>query len=322
MRVCWLLAAAACGATPIQPPSSEPPQPRPLAEVLVREIGAGGSVAIIGGPNVRAVSSDGARQRVLVTEPAPWVLVDPRTEVVWFGNADATEIRAIDLEATAIKVETVVVGLPPPDHVQMVGPVLYGISYVDPAQRDEPRGMWFMMREVSLGDSMAAARVTLLIDTTPELSGSSGYVDDQDWDTAVGRATILGKAFLHRLLARPDHRHRETAAETRVDVDTRECEEPASCGVAQTIPGTSFVNVVVGTATGDVHHVWHKLYDTRTKRFIEADWGSWLQNTWVAPDRSGFLRNGTIIRFDRGPVSTGDGSLGGGWLGGGVWYGL
>src|SRR5579862_8028451 len=123
--------------------TAAPPANETLGAQLERVVGQGRSVAIVPGTvGLRAISSDGARQRLLVPGPTSWAVVDPRAEVVWFGSGDETQIRAIDLEARAADppaVETVVTGLPDSNSVSMVGAVIYGVMYVsqDPG---EPRG--------------------------------------------------------------------------------------------------------------------------------------------------------------------------------------
>lgn len=325
---------AGCGGASVRPAPANhaPTAPESLAAALTREIGDGRSVAIVAGSaGLRALSSDGARQRTLVTGSPAWALIDPRSEVVWFGNDDATQIRAIDLEAAAdrpIAVHTVATHVPSGNRVAMVGAPMYDVIY--PSQEPGLSGgeAWFSGAHFSTGDSfdMAHARVELIIAPVPSLSGSSGYMQDQDWEAEFKGAAVADQAFLATVLARPDHQTPDLArpAETKVaGVDPGNCEEPGDCGKAEPIAGTHYWRVLVGTATGDIHHVAYQLYDAGAKKLLAPEWATWLDRAWVAPDRSAFVVGGVIVRFDTGPIvatPADQGGLGGGWLGGGTFY--
>jgi hypothetical protein len=292
-------------------------------------------VAIVGGAaGVRAISSDGARQRTLVDGPAAWVLVDHRSDVVWFGSADTTEIRAIDLDAPAtapIEVHTVVTGLPDGDRVAMVGPPRYEVLYPSSEPGISEGEAWFSATRFATGVSwdMNLASVQLGVSAEPAIAADSGYVRDEAWDAEAGKATIGDRAFLAALLARPD---RTPAAEprppeTRVDgIDPANSEEPADCGKAEPIAGTHFWRVMTTNVMGDVRHITWQLYDVDAHRLLEPEWATWLQGGWIAPDHRAFVAGGVIVRLDGsapGPVAAtpvDDGGLGGGWLGGGTLY--
>ena len=188
-----------------------PPANETLAAQLERAVGQGRSVAIVpGSAGLRAISSDGARQRLLAAGPASWAVVDPRAEVVWFGSGDETQIRAIDLEAPAQDppaVETIVTGLPDGNHVSMVGAVIYGVEYVS-QEPGEPRGEAMMTAEqYATGSSMNMARthLSLVLEATPSVEGATGYEESPDWVAAVKKAAIPGRAFLADVLARKSH---------------------------------------------------------------------------------------------------------------------
>lgn len=303
-----------------------------LAAALIREVGEGRSVAIIAGhTGVRALSSDGARQRMLVAGETAWALIDPRSEVVWFGNADATEIRAIDLEAAAaqpIVVHTIATHVPSGDRVAMVGAPMYDVVYPSQEPGISEGEAWFSGAHFSTGSpfNMARARVQLEIGPAPALSGASGYVQDEDWEAEFKSAVVVDRGFLATVLARADHQPPEPArpAETKAaGVDPANCEEPDDCGDAEPIAGTHYWRVLVGTATGDIRHIAYQLYDADTRQLLTPEWATWLDGAWVAPDRSAFVVGGVIVRFDGGPIAatpTDGGGLGGGWLGGGTFY--
>ena len=303
-----------------------------LAAALIREVGDGRSVAIVAGhAGVRALSSDGARQRLLVAGETTWALIDPRSEVVWFGNADATEIRAFDLEAAAaqpIAVHTVATHVPSGNRVAMVGAPMYDVVYPSQEPGISEGEAWFSGAHFSTGSpfNMARARVRLEIGPAPSLSGASGYMQEEDWEAEFKSAVVTDRAFLATVLARTDHQTPEPArpAETKLaGVDLANCEEPDDCGKAEPIAGTHYWRVLVGTASGDIFHVAYQLYDADGKQLLTPEWATWLDGAWVAPDRSAFLVSGVIVRFDSGPIAatpTDDGGLGGGWLGGGTFY--
>lgn len=303
-----------------------------LADALASEVGAGRSVAIVGGTDgVRAVSSDGARTRTLVAGPVSWLVVDQRGDVAWFGSPDTTEIRAIDLDAPAaapIEVHTVVTGLPDGNRVSMVGPTRYEILYPERGPDESEGEAWMTAPTFSTSSpwDMNRASIGLGIEPTPSVAGSSGYLQDSEWEAEVPKAQIADRAFLATLLARPS---REVAGdpqppETHLDgVDPANCEEAADCGRAQPIVGTRFWRVMTTNLMGDVRHIGWQLYDTDAKRLLDDEWAGWLQSVWVAPDHSAFIVAGIVVRFEGGPVAAtrpDDAAIGGGWLRGGTYY--
>jgi hypothetical protein len=326
-----LLVAVACacgGARSIELVSTPPQANETLAASLEREIGVGKPVAIVAGKTgVVAISADGARQRVLASGLAKWVLVDSRSNVVWFGSEDGTAFRAIDLDAPVtapIRIETVVTGLPSPNRAEMVGPVSFGVTYPDP---NEPMGAAAMNPDFALGSCCATASVTLFVMKDPSVSGGTGYQSAPEWQEQLGHAAIPGRAFLITLASRADHRipSADLPPATNVAaVDPKNCEDPDECGKAEPIVGARYLRVVVAHATGDVGHRTWRVYDADVKRFVDAEWGTWLQNAWAAPDGSAFIANGVVVRFDTGPLAAtpaNETARGGGWLGGGVFYG-
>src|SRR5687767_8666364 len=93
-----------------------PNAPENLGQTLIREVGAGQSVAIVPSPaGLRAVSADGARDKIIVPGPIRWAIVDERSGVVWYGTPEGATILAVDLRAPVVTVPataTIVAGLP------------------------------------------------------------------------------------------------------------------------------------------------------------------------------------------------------------------
>jgi hypothetical protein len=327
------LVAIACGhARNAVGNASTPPADEPLGARLVRVVGAGRSVAIVGGSmGLRAISSDGERQQVLVAGAVEWSLMDQRANVVWFGTHGGKEIDAIDLEARAEDpphVEVIVTGLPDPHNMQMVGPIVYGLLYPDPHPDPSGPPHGAMGPDFSTGGAwnMTRTKLTLDVGPTPSLYGSTGYVSNDEWVDAVKKAAIPGRAFVASLPARPSHAPPEPKRpeRTRVDsVDPKNCEDPEQCGEAEPIAGTKYLRVMTANFAGDVRHITYKLYDGETKQFVAGEWSEWLDEAIVAPDHTAFVVGGHVVSFARGIVAATpkhDGAIGGGWIGGGDAY--
>ncbi len=328
-----VVSLAACSSPPHPVITNEGTHARykTLGERLLGETGAGEPVAIVGGAKgIRAISGDGSRQTALTHEPNRWVLVDARANVIWFGGVDGTDYRAIDLDqppSEAPHVETVVTGMPSPSEVEMVGPAYFGVAYPTPG---EPLGMFAEAPDFAIGTCCAHATIALFVSPMPSVSASPGYQQNDEWSAKMAAAALPGRAFLVALAARPDHRKpTKTAPPAKPDklagVDPANCMEADLCGASEAIAGTHFTRVIVAQAMGDVGHITHQLYDTTAKKLVDAEWGTWMQNAWVAPDGSGFIHDGVLVRFDRGPIAAtpvAEASLGGGWLGGGEFYGF
>jgi len=335
LGIAWIVALGAC-THPTAPPPMENTAARAtgsLADALIREIGAGRSIAIVPGDDgLRAISSDGARQRVLVAAPVAWAVVDQRSNVVWFGNATRTAISAIDLDAPAADpppVIAIAAEVPDGRNMEMVGPVVYGVVYPDASAMAESPGMAWDMGDkftTSSASNMNASSLLLEITGTPALSGSSGYLQDEDWPKQVAAAKLPGRGFVTGLLARKDHRAPWAArpGETRVEgIDPANCEDPEDCGRAEPIAGTHYWRVMTSNVMGDVRHIGWQLYDARAQKLVDAEWATWFTNAYVAPDHRAFLASGVLVDFDRGPLAATPANragLGGGWLGGDAIY--
>lgn len=319
-----LLALAACTPPARAPVTSTAPATATatIATQLARELGAHAPVAIVGtSAGVIAVAADGGARRVLTPEHARWVVVDHRSNVVWFGTEDASEIHAIDLDATTLAVTTVVTKIPQP--FEMVGPASFGIAY---PSGDDPEGMSVQFPDFATGSCCASSLITLLISDHPKLAAGAGYGADDDWVARTDASTIANPGFLVALAHRPAHARPEAAqaepATIQVaGVDPKNCEDPKECGRGDRLGATHYFRVLVGHVVGDIGHFAYRLYDERTRAFVDAPWGAWMQNIRVAPDGSAFIAQGAVVRFDRGPLpaTPADGEHradGGGWLAG------
>ena len=339
-----VLVVAACGSAPAKIQNVPAATSETLGAELARAVGAGTSVAILpSAAGLVAVSSDGARRRTLADGKVEWVIVDPRTEVVWFGLAKSSDLLAIDLEAPATehpavrKVVTelpnaeVTIDYPPP---KAPGP---------PEEGDIPPGAFGWSGGYSADPWPASAHVIVEVAAAPSLviAGSTVYgMEDSNkqLEADVAHAKIVDPAFLAELAKRPSHEQKgELADAGKIAVDATACGEIGEdeCGKAESIPGTPYLRVVEGGACGDSGcGKMYRLYDPRTKTLLGPEeaavknmrqmWGSALVNAWIAPDRAAFVASGRLVRFDRGIVF--DASdldeyfpTGGGWIGGGLY---
>ncbi|MEZ4366676.1 MAG: hypothetical protein R2939_10370 [Kofleriaceae bacterium] len=299
-----------------------------LDATLQREVGAGASVAIVAGPSgLRAISSDGARERTLVPGPVPWALVDHRAHVVWFGSADRTEVRAIDLTAPATATpvaETIVTGA---DLQTDAGQTLWGVRYPGRAG-GEPD-------ELSFGHPIGPHALLELADP-PSLHASSMILamwDQLDaFEAQVQTAQVVGgdlvAAWAQRGTDGTTNPGGALAERPAVSVDLSECDEPDQCGLAQELDGTGLWRVATAFSCGDGCYTDWRLYDPSAQRLRDEPWANLIADAWVAPDGTAFVTNGAIVRFDRGPLPTTplsdgeDPDRGGGWLGGGQYVGF
>ncbi len=335
-----LVLVCACGPAPGSPAALgnavAPPAAPSLADALAAEVGAGRSVAIIGGPGgLRALSSDGARSRTLVPGAIAWVVVDPRASVVWFGP-DERSIRAIDLLAPASAppmVTTVVDGLPSHNGMPSTA-VVYpspepGISEGEAAAMGET---FAVSPEIGAFGGFDAHRVFITINAAPAITAASSMRDSQEaWEAEVGKARIAAPAFLAMVRARPDQRRPREQPAARAappalpGFGPPECERD-DCGSITPIAGTHYGRVLVAARCDDVCGERHQLYDLDARAFIEGPWADQVDRSRLAPDGSGFLRDGVVYQFASGALATtppfdydtgqGGGALGGDWLGG------
>ncbi|HVV86874.1 MAG TPA: hypothetical protein VHE35_27740 [Kofleriaceae bacterium] len=295
-----------------------------LGGQLVRDVGAGAAVAIVPGPDgLRAISADGARQKVLVPGPVPWALVDNRGDVVWYGTGDAAAIQVLDLEssATTPMTKTVVTGLPTDTDA---GAPMVTIAYPIPG---DDHGM---SEELTAGHPITP-HIVLTVSDAPSLSGSGGILElwdqQEQWEAAVEQGQIADGPLLAKIAARAKGRSLGAAPSTaqhRVELqDTSNCEDSDTCGTAEEVTPKLW-RVATSYSCGDGCYTEWQLYDPAAKQFVDTDWAKLIEDAWIAPDASAFVTAGRIIRFDSGPVAAtpavDDGAaVGGGWLGGGTY---
>ncbi|MCX5744244.1 MAG: hypothetical protein NT062_17280 [Proteobacteria bacterium] len=309
-----------------------------LRATLEREVGAGRAVAILGGlAGVRAVSSDGARMRMLAPGPVSWVEVDLRGDAIWYGIDD--EVRVLDLQAAAPESTVVITGLPFARHQ-----VLYDLApphVQTPEEREHEAEMETLglneMMESAMGRPFDQIEVWIRPHGTSLVSRGS-RIDGMEESNAkfaadVKAAKLVGQAVFEKLAARAAHRHvvtRDPPADKRTlrvaGIDPARCDQtsPDDCGSAEAIVGTHYWRVTTQTACGDGCGRMYGLYDSDTKQLLpEADWTD-MREAWVAKDGSAFLANGRVVNFATGPLAATpkDDSSGGGWLDGGYFYDL
>lgn len=320
---------AACGGSaPVRTTVGNVGAAGTLADALRADLGRGVPVAIVPGKDgLVALSADGARRRVLVTGPVPWALVDDRLGVVWFGSADRTSILMLDLRganADPLAPEVIASGLP--ESVEPGGPE-YGIAYGSPPTAEE--GMPLpMFAELEYSRSILPS-VVLLVGPAPRLATMGGILDmwgeTAGFDAAIAKASLPGRDRVIEVAARgaaPRAPAEPVVVPDKVaGVDPGNCEDD-SCGTAQVVPGTKLWRVVTSFTCGDGCYTEWALYDPARRAFVEGEWAGWLGQAQVAADGSAFVRDGMVVRFDRGPVNTNDPEFeasGGGWLDGGPW---
>ncbi len=311
--------SAAASGPPSAAESVATPHPKMLGAALLQDVGVGQAVAIVSGTaGLRAISADGARQRVLVPRPTPWVLVDNDAGVVWFGSPDGTELELLDLEASDTT---------PPVTVARNLPTETGAGAPEFTIR---RGD----AELTFGHPIRP-HIVVTLGPTPGLSVDPGILEA--WEQTATVADPVAKAPLparellvaldKRVAARPGRDVPTQPPEQRLDtIDKSNCEDQQICGTAQPVVGTKYWRVAVAFSCGDGCYTDWRLYDPTAKEFLEDEWANWLVSAWVAPDGSAFVANGVVVRFDSGPLEATpageDAGSGGGWLGGGVLYWL
>lgn len=329
LAACAAVLVAACGGSaPARTTVGNVGAAGTLADALRNEIGRGGPVAIVPGKDgLVAISADGARRRALVAGPVPWALVDDRLGVVWFGSADRTALHLLDLRgpnADPARPEVIAAGLPA--IVEPGGPE-YGIAYGAPPTVDDDMPLP-TFAELEYSRSILPS-VVLLVGPQPRLATNGGILEmwgeTAEFEAAIARASLPGRERVIEVAGRAGPRSPRAEPEVVPDkvagVDPSACEDD-SCGSAQVVPGTKLWRVVTSFACGDGCYTEWALYDPAKQDFVEGEWAGWLGQAQVAADGSAFIRDGLVVRFDRGPVNTTDPQFeasGGGWLDGGPW---
>ena len=303
--------------------SAEPPADSLVLD-LVKAVGAGGPVAILGGAEgVIAASPDGRRVRVLVAKPAAWVLQDNRADVIWLGLVDDPAVYVLDLEA------------PPGTAPQMVtanAPDGLAVTVVHAAGE-----------ELARVETEYYGNLRLLVSAKPGLKYAAGAYDDVFVDeakenrAAARKATFTpkGRALVVALAKRAAGRHvalpfAEPAAAT-LHLPSTVCPDAELCGEGAPVPGTPFLFVPVARICGDLCHVVAWLYDPRAQRFFDprstppktlklpeaGDDAAVIEEdgcAWISPDGAHFIMEGQVIHFAGGTGAKVTDGSGGGWL--------
>ncbi len=315
--------AGCAGPAPVAAVVANSPAPIATLEAqLIAEIGAGQPVAIVGGASVRAVSADGKRSRVLANVAAPWVLVDHRAQVIWFGTEGLHGIGEIDLEAAAPDVAIVVTGIGKLTETPMFeakkGSVGFRFAI---AHGDEADPLHY--------DVLAFPHIALRVTADPSIAvigtgDTVGLTADYLGAAKLDRAKLVALAARH-----PDRKsfERGHGAKHHVDGFDDMClGEAGICGVAEEVPHTRLWIVTRMRLCGfDLGHgcpSGTNLYNPDTRTFHGEAWTGVLDDTWLSPDGSTFIVGDQLVRSNRTSLTgTPDANAsGGGWLGDGSLY--
>ena len=297
--------------------------PDSLGTDLVASIGNGGSVAILPRKDgIWAVSADGARQKVIATNRATWLLVDNRADAIWFGRKGGG-LWLIDLTAKP--------GSPPEEIAGFKGDEAVVVAY-GPSHEDCLK---------VLRTEYDAHLVLDLSVTPPTLAYESGIYDDVFEKQGRAHARRLARiqwapqaqerlvALAARGKGRPLLAPNPRPVPRLKSVSDETCESAEMCGNASRMGKTRFLAVLVEHSCGDACHTTWQLYDSRTKEFMDAadpkrrsrkpltdEDVTDVDDAWTAPGGEGFVVRGSLYNFERGQVgkirASGDG---GGWLG-------
>jgi len=320
------------------PPRIEQPAPTPpvpietrappgsLFEALVREIGAGGPVAVAPGrEGIIAVSLDGSRKRTVVAKPAEWVFVDNRSLALWFQQTSGarSELWLLDLTQTAPSPELAARGLPAHE--------LIAIGYAGHGQR--------ITDVVKPANCDYDGCTQVLLDAkwpaTQFIQGQHDAIVESrgfEHERIVAKVQIVAAPRLRELAIRgkdgtlllPDTSAYEPDDVESVNEDR--CDDD-DCGTTVWLPGTDLLRVIIKEDCDSACHVLWQMYDPKTKQFIDFKTGRRsakpiyagkpgnMSDAFFSRDGSGFVIRGDVYRIDGRKVFTGMGR-GGGWLGG------
>ena len=309
-------------------PIETPAPPGSLFETLIREIGAGGPVAIAPAKEgAIAVSLDGSRKRTLVPAPVNWVFVDNRSLVLWFqrGAGARSELWLLDLTLANPSPEVALKGLPA-DEVIALGHANPGraIDVVKPGYCEYDGCTQVLLHPTRPSTQFIQGRYDAIFE-------DQGFAHER----IVAKVQIVAAPRLRELALRgkdaalllpitSSSGHDSIAA---VPVSEAHCEDPDQCGTTEPLPGTDLLRVIVQHDCGDACHVLWQMYDPKSKQFIDFKTGRRsakpiyggkpgnMSDAFFSRDGAGFIVRGDVYRIDGRKVSTGQGR-GGGWLGG------
>jgi hypothetical protein len=325
---CSPLAALICTHILTGVPASAVDSPRPLVTILQKEIGKGGAVAILGSPDgLVALSIDGKQRRTLAQGRIVDVVVDNRSDVIWYaseGAKAASDRYLIDLRAADIRPVRIMAGLglgEDPD-----------IAYENPAEISPPGKSNYVLL---LAESGAVVRRR--VDTCGKRGGigcpkveyrpcesasKEGQCPSLD-SAALSLLQSLAKRGAGRSLFLPTQKSSVTKHIETKDVACRRC------GTASGIPGTNYWSVLT-QVLGDACHVVTQVFDPETSQFIDINSGNHsprpfndpkatFGDAWIAADGGAFIETGAIHTFAAGKLKWRGPYEGGGFLGGGWW---
>ena len=319
-----------------------------LEERILAEVGAGKPVAILAWyDGLIAMSSDGARIRLLAPGPTEWALVDERARVIWFGKVgeprkvEGEEVDTVDIWVLDLMAE----GLEP----RLIAPALQtglevSVSYPPDAKGKRPD-------EIGFGRGYGPSIRILLDEKRPRFDAEGGiYADIGIADTAEHMKAVrraqpdpATRAFLQALVARGVGRTAtlpvpaaRPAPPDRLPVPIDNCEQEDICGAVTAFTGTPYWRVVVEHSCGDACHPSENLYDPRTRKWIDPNdpavtsdkpigEAAAVAQAFIARDGSAFVMDGAVYPFGKPPIipqppeDRASISRGGGWLGG-QWF--
>jgi hypothetical protein len=326
MSARWLVLASVWAVGLVGAPAHGAEPASSLAASLRAELGAGGSVAVLGSyEGLIALSADGTRRRQLVPGKVFNVRVDHRGDVIWYRTEKTRtyDLMAIDLEAAKIAPMLVArdLGLmEEPD-----------IAYADPDEVTPPGHEGLTLRLTRTGpllersvepctgkrrwDCSKAKRLPCV--------ESPGKRCPTLEAAALPFLTTLGERGAGRSLVAPPV---AKATTPRVELGEFSCR---GCGVSTVIPGTAYWAVST-QAMGDFCHLVNQVYDPKTREFIDLDSGKRqaapfgelgveLDDAWISAAGDAFIQGGVLHTFDHGRVPWKGPGEGGGFLDGGRW---
>ena len=302
------------------------PEPISLEKRLINEIGDGTQpVAVLPSPHgLLVTSADNKRWKLLTSEKVPWVLVDHRAKVIWFGVAKQGGVWVADLLAPELKPVKVL------SHTSVKGPiaVLYPKNTTNEGELLNSLNYHYGSVVEVIMDSKAI-KVTRTMDILAEIFSTKGrpvykYLDVPTAD----------KQFLLSFAKRAEQRQLQLAPIASIPSSKKlkqipHCGDKKLCGEGEQIPQTTLWRVLVKHSCGDMCYNFFQAYDPKEEEFFDpvsqehsktpfrASFLN-LQDIWLARNGKAFIKDGKIYHWDGRVISVGDGK-GGGWLEG-QWY--
>jgi hypothetical protein len=316
---------ASLDALPEPPAGPPPPPPRPTEEMLRKEIGAGGDVALLAdAAGVIALSPDGKRKKLLAAGQVEDVLVDNRARVVWFKRQVDHRSELVFLDLTAAPGPPVLVARGRQDWQRVA------VGYEQPRELigDDEAATLLAMSDPEPGFHRLGKCTRATRDGCLRHDRELCQPGDDESQCPVFAAGAPGR--LQALLARTTGRRVFSAAPRRLKLNRvsvgRSC---GQCGKATALPGTQLWAVLV-ESVGDFCHIFPQAYDPAARQFINIQTGARLDHPfddldaslgdiWICPSGTGFVGGGTTGTFAKGALAPWRGLSAGGCLDGG-WF--